>query len=175
MFKILITTVLMAICTFANTLQVQEGLIKAHTEVFGDSTINPQTKHIGTSLTIEDSIESIQGVVFISAKDLISDNSKRDEHMYEVLEVESFSTISFTINKIIKENDTYMLQGVLALHGIKKQMNIKADISKENGTVSLQSQFSIKMTDFGIEPPVMIFLTVRDQIDIDINLNFKEK
>jgi polyisoprenoid-binding protein YceI len=175
MFRILISTVIMTICTFANVLQIQEGHIKAHTEVFGDSTIDPATKNIGTSLTIDDSIESIKGVVFISAKDLISDNSKRDEHMYEVIEAESFTTISFTINNIIKENDTYMLQGVLALHGIKKQMNIKANISKENDTVQLNSLFSIKMSDFGIEPPVMIFLTVRDQVDIDINLKFKEK
>jgi len=175
MFRILITTVIMAICTFANVLQVQEGQIKAHTEVFGDSTIDPSTKNIGTSLTIEDTIESIKGVVFISSKDLVSDNSKRDEHMYEVIEIESFSTISYTITNITKQTDGYMLHGVLALHGIKKEMDIKADITKENGTVQLKSQFSIKMTNFGIEPPVMIFLTVRDQVDIDINLNLKEK
>ena len=54
-------------------------------------------------------------------------------------------------------------------------MNIKAKILKENGTVQIHSLFSIKMTDFGIEPPVMIFLTVRDQVDIDVNLNLKEK
>lgn len=175
MFRILITTILMAICTFANILQVHEGEIKAHTEVFGDSTIDPQTKHISTSLTIESTIESIKGVVFISSKDLISDNSKRDEHMYEAIEADSFSTISYTIQTIEKQDDGYMLHGVLALHGIKKEMDIKANITKENGTVLLQSQFSIKMTDFGIEPPVMIFLTVRDQVDIAINLNLKEK
>ena len=175
MFRILITTTLMAICTFANILQVQEGQIKAHTEVFGDSTIDPATKNIGTSLTIDDTIESIKGVIFISAADLISDNSKRDEHMYEVLDTKSFSTISFTINSITKEDKEYILHGTLALHGVKKEMSIKANILKENGTVQIHSLFSIKMTDFGMEPPVMIFLTVRDQVDIDVNLNLKEK
>lgn len=175
MFKILITTAILAIYSFANILQVQEGHIKAHTEVFGDSTIDPQTTHIGTSLTINETIESIKGVIFISAVDLISDNSKRDEHMYEVLNVKNFSTISFTINSITKEKENYILNGILALHGVQKEMNIKAKILKENGTVQIHSLFSIKMTDFGIEPPVMIFLTVRDQVDIDVNLNLKEK
>jgi len=175
MFRILITTVFISICTFANMLQIQEGQLKAHTEVFGDSTIDPQTKNIGTSLTIEDTIESIKGVIFISSVDLISDNSKRDEHMHEVIGSEKFSTISFTINSITKENIYYTLHGILSLHGVNNNINIKAKISKENGTVQINSLFSIKMSDFDIEPPVMIFLTVRDQVDININLNLKEK
>ena len=45
MFKILVMLCL-GLAAFASNLSIQKGEIVAHTEVFGDSQINPTTKEI---------------------------------------------------------------------------------------------------------------------------------
>ena len=52
MFKLLVILSL-GLFANANNLTVQNGEIKAHTEVFGDSEINPSTKNVKADLTIE--------------------------------------------------------------------------------------------------------------------------
>lgn len=72
MFKLLVILSL-ALFVNANSLTVQNGEIKAHTEVFGDSEINPTTKNVKADLTIENSIESIKGKIYFETLTLISD------------------------------------------------------------------------------------------------------
>ena len=86
MFKLLIILSL-ALFASASSLVVQKGEIKAHTEVFGDSEINPTTKDVKADLTMENSIESIKGKIYFETLTLISDKKSRDEHMYELLQV----------------------------------------------------------------------------------------
>ncbi len=177
MFKVLILLALVLSFGFASKLQLQEGLIKAHTEVFGDSTIDPSSENIKTDLFMENSLESLKGKIFLKAGDLVSDNKDRDDHMYETLNTLSHPLISYTINSIVKDDkrdNGYILNGVLELHGVKKELDVDAEMVQNDGLINLRSKFSLKMSDFGIEPPVLLFLTVRDQVDIDVNLDLKE-
>jgi len=57
----LVLVLLFALYTNASPLELLEGKIQAHTEVFGDSTINPETSSIIANVKKEDSIESIYG------------------------------------------------------------------------------------------------------------------
>ncbi len=178
MFRVLVLTCLVLSLGFGSKLQLQDGLIKAHTEVFGDSTIDPETKDIKTDLTIQKSLESITGKIFIKAGDLVSDNKDRDSHMYKSLKIASHPLITYRINSISKKADkenSYILKGVLELHGIKKQLAADAVMVQKKGLINIRSNFFINMSDFGVEPPVLLFLSVRDRVDIDVNINLKGK
>ena len=165
MFKLLVILSL-ALFANANNLTVQNGEIKAHTEVFGDSEINPATKNIKADLTIEDTIESIKGTIYFEALTLVSDKKSRDEHMYELLKVEKFKTISFDIKSITKNGNVHDINGVVTLNGVSKNITAKTTIIKDNNQITLKGGFSFNLTDFSLEPPVMMFLKVRNQIDI---------
>ena len=173
MAKKLLFLLVVPFALFAQNLSLIDGNIKAHTEVFGDSTIDPQTKKISVDLSIDDTIESLQGKVLINALDLVSDNSDRDEHMYEAIGVKEFATIVFEIKKVIKVQDQYMLGGELTLHGVTKLLSVPVTFEKNGVDITLDSKFSILMSEYGIEPPTLLFLTVRDQVDIDVNLQLK--
>lgn len=173
MFKLLVILSL-ALFVNANSLTVQNGEIKAHTEVFGDSEINPTTKNVKADLTIENSIESIKGKIYFETLTLISDKKSRDEHMYELLQVEKFKTIFFDIRSITKNETDYEIKGALTLNGVTKNIKAKIIINQQNNQISLNGGFSFNLTDFNLEPPKMMFLTVRNQIDITYNISLNE-
>ena len=173
MFKLLVILSL-GLFASANNLTIQNGEIKAHTEVFGDSQINPTTKNIKTELTIEDSIESIKGKIYFETLSLISEKKDRDANMYTLLNAEKFKTISFDIRSITKTSEAYEIKGALTLNGITKNIKAKINIIEQNNKITLNGGFSFNLTDFSIEPPVMMFLTVRNQIDVSYNIVLSE-
>ncbi len=158
----------------ANDLVLQEGKIAAHTEVFGDSTIDPVSTQIDSKLTMDDTIETIKGTLSIPSLSLISDNKDRDKHMYDVLKIDINPTIAFNIVSITKAAEDYKIKGFLTLNKVVKQVETVATISDDNGTIALDGNFSILLTDYGMEPPSMFFVTVRDQIDIHYTLTYKK-
>ncbi len=173
MFKLLIILGL-SLFASANSLMVQNGEIKAHTEVFGDSEINPSTKNVKADLTIEKSVESIKGKIYFETLSLISGKKDRDTNMYELLNVEKFKTISFDIKSITKNETDYEIKGALSLNGVTKNIKANISINQENDGILLTGAFSFNLTDFNLEPPTMLFLTVRNQIDISYNILLKE-
>ena len=172
MFKLLVILGLV-LGANATSINVQSGEIKAHTEVFGDSEINPTTKNVKGDLTIEDTIESIKGTIYFETLTLLSDKKGRDEHMYELLKVEKFKTISFDIKSITKNQNGYDINGIVTLNGVSKNITTKAMIYRQNNQLLLNGEFSFNLTDFSLEPPTMMFLTVRNQIDIFYNITLE--
>ena len=158
---------------YAANLDLIQGHIKAHTQVFGDSTIDPETNKVTASLNMQEGIESLKGEIKINALDLISDNKDRDAHMYETLGSENFPVISFDLAKIVKIENIYQIEGIMNLHGVTKNFSIPVDITQNNGIVEMHSMFTIKMSDFNIEAPKLLFLTVRDEVDITVDLKLK--
>lgn len=172
MFKIALFLIL-SLGAFANDVSIVKGKIKAHTEVFGDSEINPQTTHIKSLLTIADKIESIKGEVFFETLSLVSSKKDRDEHMYKLLDSEVHKVISFTIKNIVKNETNYDINGVITLNGVKKEITVKSDINEQNNQIVMVGGFSFNLTDFNLEPPTLLFLTVRNQIDINYDIELK--
>ena len=173
MFK-LILVLLFAFIVNAKELPLVNGKIQAHTEVFGDSTIDPETTNIEAKIKKGDSIESINGEFHIKTLSLISDNKDRDKHMYEVLKANKAPIISFYISSIEKLEDKYKINGILKMNHISKNISSMATISLEEKIITINGNFSINLSDFGLEPPTMFFLTVRNQVDINYNFNFNE-
>lgn len=172
MFKVL---VFLCLGIFANAVNfnVVSGEIMAHTEVFGDSEINPKTNEIKGDLIFDNSIESLKGKIYFKTLSLISNKKDRDSNMYELLNSEKFSTISFTISQISKYEDRYKIDGILSLNGVSKNISSLAQISLQNNQLTLNGDFSILLTNFEMSPPTLLFLTVRDQIDITYNILLK--
>lgn len=159
----------------ASSLVFTKGEIVAHTEVFGDSEINPKTSSISSKLTIDRDVSSIRGEVEISLVDLKSDNKARDEHMYEALGVSTYTKTIFTITDVKKVGTSYEVTGSLNLHGVTKPLTLKGDIIRVENQVRLVLKNSFLMSEFGMEPPTMFFVTVRDQMDVSIDTTYEIK
>ena len=156
----------------AGNLVVTKGEVKAHTEVFGDSSIDPLTTRLYSHLTIKNNIESIRGSIDISMRTLKSDNKDRDEHMIGAIEVDKFPLAKYTFKDVQKSENGYIIKGMLNFHGIQKPLSIQAHISKKNNELNIKGTSSFLMSDYHVKPPKMLFLTVRDQVDLVIDVKF---
>lgn len=168
----LILIILLSIFSFANNLTLEKGEIQAHTEIFGDSKIDPRTEDIISTLIIEQNIESIKGKIFFNSLSLISDNLDRDKHMYKLLNIKTNPSITFEIKSIQELDTNYQINGFLTLNGVKKEISTIVIIGEHKQLLNLRGKFSIKLTQFNMEPPTLLFLTVRDQIDINYKLSY---
>jgi len=175
MKKILWFTLLASAFLAASSLQVHKGSIKAHTEVFGDSTIDPVTTKITSKLHMSKGITSIRGDVKVGMKYFVSDNEERDEHMYEALDTALFPVAVYTVTSVEKAASGYIIHGVMKLHGISKALTLNAQIEENGSTVHMRANGSFLLTSYGIKPPKLLFLTVRDRIDLSIDVTFKKR
>ncbi|HEX5710803.1 MAG TPA: YceI family protein [Sulfuricurvum sp.] len=166
--------ILLAASVCGGNLNFESGSIKAHTEVFGDSGIDPVAKRATSRLSMETSPATLKGTIEVFMSDLISDNKKRDLHMYEALESSSFPKAVFDVKEVIaKGGDRYILKGMMTLHGVNRAMSFEGTVTEEGGNVRIKVASTLKMTDFGIKPIKMMFLTVRDQVDLNVDVVLK--
>ncbi len=174
MKKISLLTMVLAASLFAGNLSFESGSVKAHTQVFGDSTIDPVAKKATSHLTMDATASTLRGTIEVSMIDLISDNKKRDEHMQEALESAGFPKAVFEVKEVVaKGGNNYILKGTMTLHGVSKPMSFDGTVVEESGKVHIKAASALKMTDFGIKPIKMMFLTVRDQVDLTVDVSLK--
>ena len=158
---------------YAGPLSFESGAIKAHTEVFGDSSIDPTAKKAVSKLSMEEAPTTLRGTIEVSMVDLISDNKKRDTNMQETLESDTFPKAVFEIKEVSLKGTSHLLKGTMNLHGVIKPMSFEGTIVQEGTKIRIKASSMMKMSDFGIKPPKMVFLTVRDQVDISVDVLLK--
>lgn len=174
MIKLSIAALLLVSSVYGGNLSFESGTIKAHTEVFGDSSIDPVFKKATSHLSMGETPTSLKGTVEVSIADFISDNAKRDVNMRETMESDKFPKASFEIKEVVsKGGDAVSLKGSLTLHGVSKPFSFEGSVNEEGSKVRIKAKSSMKMSDFGITPPKMVFLTVRDQVDVSVDMVLK--
>lgn len=174
MLKLSIAAIVMAASVYAGNLTFESGTIKAHTEVFGDSTIDPVSKKATAHLMMDYVPSTLEGSIEVGLDSFISDNKKRDENMHEALESSTFPKAVFQINNMtVQGGGKYTLIGTMTLHGVSKAMNFEGTIAQEENKVHIKAAGTLKMSDFGIKPIKLMFLTVRDQVDVSVDILLK--
>ena len=153
-------------------------------------------------ITSETSIESFEGVTndidgylfYESETDL--QNSKiyfeinlntldtgiglRNRHMREAyLETDKYKYTYFDakITKITKiSNSEYIIEGtgIIFIHGVNKQIVLSGTLNKVADYFTLSTNFNIKLSDFNIAIPKIMFLKLNELINISINVMLKE-
>ncbi|MDD5406316.1 MAG: YceI family protein [Sulfurovaceae bacterium] len=177
MKKISLIANLVFLLTCANgaTLSFESGIIRAHTEVFGDNSIDPAFHKATSQLTIANDISSMRGIISVSIKNFVSDNDERDSHMREAMEENLFPKASFNVKEVLANGgDNYTLKGDMTIHGVTKPMTFASTISQNGNNIHIKAKQSMKMSTFGIKPPKLLMLTVRDQVDLFIDVLLKK-
>ncbi|MFC2073737.1 YceI family protein [Campylobacterota bacterium] len=161
---------LLSLPVFAGNLQLKEGFVAAHTEVFGDSTIDPLNNDLRADLTMQDvDITTLRGSFSVDMKLFVSDNSDRDENMNEATEVSKFPLATYTVSSVTQTEDAhaYIISGTLDFHGTKNGLDIYAEITWQDNTLTINGISKILLSDYKVEAPCLLgFLCVEDKVDI---------
>lgn len=92
----------------------------------------------------------------------------------KLVEYEKYPFIFFTTdlkNPILLEDSKEInIEGYITFKGISKKVNILVKCKTKDNYISLEANVNIKMTDFDIKPPRILFITVDDLIKTKIEL-----
>lgn len=71
---------------------------------------------------------------------------------------------------ISNPSENFNLNGYLTFHGVSKKITIKLNCKSNNDLIILKGFFNVKMTDFGIKPPKILFIPLDNVIKTKIEL-----
>ena len=103
------------------------------------------------------------------------------EHFHEnYIETEKFPTASFT-GKLIEQvdftvNGNYEVRakGFFSIHGVSKERIIKGTLKVKNGTILIESFFTVRLEDHDIKVPKIVYEKIAEEIKVEINIPFKQ-
>lgn len=165
---------LISIGLFGADLNLKNGSVAAHTEMLMDKTIDPLNNALQAAITMQNGdITTMQGKFWVEMSLFKSDKSDRDESMYKEIQADKFKLATYTISSVTKvDNDTYKIKGKLDFHGVSKELEAKAKITATNSEVTLEATSMILVSDYGVKMPCMVFMCVRDQVDLSVKASF---
>ena len=160
--------------------------------VEGGSTIRSWTcKSADVSANVEASgtnavVQLLAGEKVVKAVDVTLTGEKLDcgggtmnDHMKKALKVGDFPTIAFHLAtydlKTGVDGVSGTLIGTLTLGGVKKSISIPATGTTENGALHVLGSYELKMTDYDLTPPSLMFgrIKVRDDVTVKFDLMLK--
>ncbi|MFM6953383.1 MAG: YceI family protein [Sphingobacteriaceae bacterium] len=124
-----------------------------------------------TSLILTDADRSTVKQVAVNVKiaSFDSQNANRDSHVIEASEGLKYPTVSFSSSSIQTQGDLLLVKGTLAFHGVSQPVSFQATRKKVGSKLEISGEFTLKMTQFKIEPPSLMGMSTDD----DFKLTFK--
>lgn len=166
---------------FAGELQKADYITSSGTVEFR-ATGHPSALHVvgkgaGPVGTFAIRQDTVSGSVSFDLQTLDTGISLRDEHMKEkYLEVAKYPQAQLTITELklprpLNAQTTALsgvpFQGILKLHGVEKSVAGTVDLKATNpGTLQTNANFSLRLTDFGIDVPKYMGITVADDVQV---------
>ncbi len=156
-------------------------LIVDGTSNIHDWQINAENQQGKITTNFEDGkLAAIQQLDFsVTAESLKSGKSGMDKNTYKALNTSKYKQIVFKLTKVSSINGSggsykVVASGNLMIAGVTKPIDITFDVKVQGNTITLTGAKTIKMTDFGVDPPKAMFgtITTGDAIDIKFESNF---
>ncbi|MCU0429710.1 MAG: YceI family protein [Cytophagaceae bacterium] len=104
-----------------------------------------------------------------------------EEHFNEnYLESAKFPTAtykgSFTGTYDLSKDGEYALSssGDLTIHGVTKQVNIPVTLTVKNGLASITSKFNVKLEDYSIKVPTVVFNKIAEVVEVTVNAQLEK-
>jgi polyisoprenoid-binding protein YceI len=119
-------------------------------------------------------------MVRIATSSFDTGDGNRDAHMRETLEVSRFPFVVFqgvttlTVPVARGRPIPVKLQGELDFHGVKRAMELPAEISfGDDGGAVVRLAFPVSLEAHRIERPSLLFVKVADELKLDVELRLK--
>lgn len=113
----------------------------------------------------------------VTAKSLKSGKGGMDKNTYKALKTDNFKYITFKLSEMKEatalENGNYKVKasGDLTVAGVTKKISLEFNVNVTPNKVTLKGEKSLKMTDYGIDPPKALLGTITTGDEITITFN----
>jgi polyisoprenoid-binding protein YceI len=88
-------------------------------------------------------------------------NGKMNEHMRDALKAEKNPTILWKLSSYRVEGTSVVMAGTLTIAGKENPIELRGVGGLDNGTITVKGTKVLKMTEFGVKPPSLMFGTMK--------------
>lgn len=88
-------------------------------------------------------------------------NGTMNEHMRKALKADKNPQIKWTMSSYRVDGTTVSIKGSLSIAGKENEIELTGTGSSENGVLRFKGTKQLKMSEFGVKPPTMMFGTMR--------------
>lgn len=108
----------------------------------------------------------------IPVTSLESGKGAMNKNMYKALKEDDHPNISFQIQDVESNGSKLDAKGKLSIAGTTKTIDLNPSYKVNNSQVTINGSYTMKMTEWGIDPPTAMFGTIKtgDEITIDYEL-----
>ena len=117
-------------------------------------------------LTNADKSVLTQVAVSVKLGSFDSKNANRDSHMIEVAEGLKYPIISFSSTSIQTQGDVLLVKGNVSFHGVTQPITFEAKRKTTGSNLEVSGAFTLKMTQFKIEPPSLFGVAADDVLKL---------
>jgi hypothetical protein len=173
-----VLVVVFPVCGFAKPVNCTDG---NSVQLNGDSTVR-KFSSLSSKVKVEGAADPVPANavypwtptaidISIDVKTLKSDSTTLDDHMYESLKADKFSSVKINLKKFRFENKTAIAEGTLTIAGVTNPVELRAVQETVDNKMNLKGSYTLQMTDFGIQPPTMMMGTIKTANKIDVVFN----
>ena len=129
--------------------------------------------------TVELSDDTVSSVIRVSARvrDFDSGNSSRDSHAMEAVGGMKFPKVEFASRSVRRDSAAgvagYIVAGDLTFHGVTRPVEFHVVPGEANDRITIRGTFIIRLSDYGVKPPGLLFVKVKDEMTLRIDLASK--
>ncbi|TGN18497.1 YceI family protein [Leptospira idonii] len=116
--------------------------------------------------------------VIIDLKDFSTDNRLQTSHLQDNYLETHIHPKAIYIGEVkeVKETGEVTALGSLELHGVKREkVSLTGTVAGSSGRIELQSLFEIRLEDYKIEVPKMLFYKISPEIKVRAKIIFKKE
>ncbi len=118
-------------------------------------------------------------VYIVKIKDFIFPKALMREHFNEkYMETEKFPKSTFQgkltgFNASVSGEQKVSAKGKLTIHGVTKDIDVPGIIEFANGKVVMKSKFMVKLQDYDIKIPKLVWQNIAEEVEVKIDFTYK--
>jgi polyisoprenoid-binding protein YceI len=160
---------------FVGQASKHEAVARTSTITGGLTASGDSSGYQVSTLTFTADLTSLHSVDSVAGRDV----TQRDGVVSRQLDVQQFPTATFTAasasvpGAITTQPVDVTVTGRLTIHGVTKDVTIKAKAQLVGGKAEIAGSTSIAMTDYGVSPPFAPFVTVDPTLLLEFDIFLK--
>ena len=171
------TTLLLSVAFVADAKLARTGTPSVLFRASGPAGMKIQ----GTTSDLDVDDQGAKIVIKVPLKNLTTGIALRDDHMRnKYLEVGSYPNAELTVDRtairIPSGNDPVSgdANGTMAIHGKTKSTSFHYSVGKSGNTLRVAGTVHLDIRDYGITIPTYLGVTVKPEIDVEVQFNATE-
>ena len=82
---------------------------------------------------------------------------------------------NFNFKKLENNYTNFIIEGEIEIKGVKKNISTVARIKKTDDGIDLNTSFNIKLSDFKIKIPRLVFKKIDENVVVNLNYSYEKK